>query len=114
MCSLVVNAQTGHTDEIPGSDSDIAYGDAMTTRVRRRRGTPTEGTYYRLRPDVKQTIANWSEQFDVPTWAIIEAMVDATTIGENGIPEGWVLPMPTEPIAMFDVTPEEAPHRRTA
>lgn len=86
----------------------------MTTRVRRRRGTPTEGAYYRLRPDVKQRIDDWSEQFDVPTWAIIEAMADATKIGEHGVPEGWVLPMPADPIAMFDVSTEEAPHRRSA
>ncbi len=85
----------------------------MTTRVRRRRGTPTEGSYYRLRPDVKQAIDEWSEQFSVPTWAIIEAMVHATKIGPNGVPEGWELPRPNEPIAMFDVT-EEAATRRTA
>lgn len=103
-----------HTAQIPESDSDIAYGDAVTTRVRRRRGTPTEGSYYRLRPDVKQTIDDWSQQFSVPTWAIIEAMVHATKIGANGLPEGWDLPAPTEPIAMFDVKAEEAPHRRSA
>ena len=104
-----------HTAEIRGSDIAIAYGVAMTTRVRRRRGTPTEGSYYRLAPDVKQTIIDWSDQFDVPTWAVIEAMVRATKVGSDGVPEGWVLPLPVEPIAMFDVDAEEvAPQRRTA
>ncbi len=80
------------------------------------RGTPTEGSYYRLAPDVKQSIDDWSVQFDVPTWAVIEAMVRATKIGSDGIPEGWVLPVAVEPIAMFDVDHEEAapPRRRTA
>ena len=102
-----------HTAKIPGSDIDIEYGVAMTTRVRRPRGTPPEGSYYRLAPDVKQSIDDWSVQFDVPTWA--EAMVRATKIGTDGVPEGWVLPVPVEPIAMFDVENEEAaPRRRTA
>jgi len=104
-----------HTAKIPGSDIDIEYGVAMTTRVRRPRGTPTEGSYYRLAPDVKQSIDDWSVQFDVPTWAVIEAMVRATKIGTDGVPEGWVLPVAVEPIAMFDVENEEAaPRRRTA
>lgn len=104
-----------HTAEIPKSDIDIAYGVAMTTRVRRRRGTPTEGSYYRLAPDVKQSIDEWADQFDVPTWAIVEAMVRATKIGSDGVPEGWELPVPVEPIAMFDVAVEEvAPQKRTA
>lgn len=100
---------------VPECDIDIAYGVRMTTRVRRPRGTPTEGSYYRLAPDVKQSIDDWSVQFDVPTWAVIEAMVRATKIGSDGIPEGWVLPVAVEPIAMFDVDHEEAaPRRRTA
>lgn len=99
----------------PVSDSDIAYGDGMTTRVRRRRGTPTEGSYYRLRPDVKQAIDDWSEQFDVPTWAIIEAMVDATKIGPNGVPEGWELPVATT-VTLFDTADLSGGHaaRKTA
>ena len=104
-----------HTAKIPGSDIDIEYGVAMTTRVRRPRGTPTEGSYYRLAPDVKQSIDEWAVQFDVPTWAIVEAMVRATQPGADGIPEGWVLPVPVEPIAMFDVDAEGvAPQKRTA
>jgi len=117
MCvaSSVMRTQTlfGHTAKIPDSDIAIEYGVRMTTRVRRRRGTPTEGSYYRLAPDVKQSIDDWALQFDVPTWAIVEAMVRATKPGSDGVPEGWVLPVPVEPIAMFDVE-GVAPQKRTA
>ena len=42
-------------------------------------------------------------------------MVNATKLGTDGIPEGWVLPVSVKPIAMFDVENEEdAPRRRTA
>lgn len=109
------HALVKHTAKIPRSDIAIAYGVAMTKRVRRPRGTAIEPSYYRITPEVKRQIDDWADQFDVPTWAVIEAMVNATKLGTDGIPEGWVLPVSVKPIAMFDVENEEdAPRRRTA
>lgn len=79
---------------LPELDSDIEYVRPMTARVRRRRGTPVEGAYYRLDPEVKAMIDDYADQFDVPTWAIIEAAMKAAKPGPNGIPEGWDLPEP--------------------
>ncbi|MDF2712016.1 MAG: hypothetical protein K0R62_7668 [Nonomuraea muscovyensis] len=78
----------------------------MTTRVRRRRGTPVEGAYYRLAPDVKAMINEYADQFDVPTWAIIEAAMKAAKPGPDGVPEGWDLPRPAS-APTLDL-PEEA------
>lgn len=104
-----------HTAALTESDSAIEYCVAMTTRVRRQRGTPTKGTYFRLAPDVNQLILDYSEQFGVPTWAIVEAALRAAKPGEDGVPVGWVLPVAVNPIAMLDVDIEEVTsHRRTA
>lgn len=94
---------------LPERDSDIEYVRPMTARVRRRRGTPVEGAYFRLDPEVKAMIDDYADRFDVPTWAIVEAAMKAAKPGANGIPEGWDLP---EPVAapMLDL-PEEASTR---
>lgn len=85
----------------------------MTTRVRRRRGTPIQGAFYRLDPDVKAQIDDYSERFQVPTWAIVEAAIRAAKPGANGIPEGWDLPDPAE-TPMLDLDGGEELMRRTA
>lgn len=54
-------------------------------------------------------IDDYADQFDVPTWAIIEAAIRAAKPGVNGVPEGWDLPEPvTAPT--LDL-PEEASPR---
>lgn len=104
-----MNYTCGRRRVLAESDSDIAYVHAMTARVRRRRGTPVEGAYFRLDPEVKATIDDYSDRFGVPTWAIVEAAIKAAKPGENGIPEGWDLPEPTA-APMLDL-PEEASTR---
>ena len=89
-------------------DSDISYVADMTTRVRRRRGTPIQGSYFRLDPEVKAQIDEYSDRFGVPTWAIIEAAIRAAN------PETWDLPT-TGDEPLFDLHDSEgAPVRRSA
>jgi len=85
----------------------------MTARARRRRGTPTQGVFYRLDPEVKAQIDEYSEQFQVPTWAIVEAAIRAARPGANGVPEGWDLPEPAA-APMLDFDSGEGHMRRTA
>lgn len=46
-------------------------------RVRRKRGEPTEGAFYRLTPEVKASIDAYSREYDVATWAVVEAAIRA-------------------------------------
>lgn len=60
----------------------------MTTPPRRKKGTPSKGSYFRLDPEVKARINEYSDRYGVPTWAIVEAAIRA------GDPETWGLPKP--------------------
>lgn len=55
-------------------------------RVRRKRGEPTEGAFYRLTPEVKASIDAYSRRYDVATWAVVEAAIRAFDPAESDLP----------------------------
>lgn len=84
------------------------YGQRMETatrrkRLRRKRGEPTEGAYYRLTPEVKAAIDAYSEEYDVATWAVVEAAIRAFDPARSELPELAALAAATPPDDLFSV-----------
>ncbi|XFF01835.1 hypothetical protein ACR5MH_0270 (plasmid) [Streptomyces sp. L7] len=88
---------------------------AMSSPIRRKRGTPTVGVQVDLAPDVKELIDRYMQAAGVPQWAIIEAAIRAGKPGPNGIPIGWDLPVAlNQPPLDLDQLSAEVPMRRSA
>ena len=90
-----MNIETRSCDTPAASDISIATPptvDLMSTRYRRRRGTPVEDLFVKVSPDVFAKIDELSAALDVPKWAIVEQAILAAEPDANGVPRGWQLP----------------------
>ena len=98
-----LNTPRRRAADIPYAYGSGPYGNAMSSKVRRKRGTPTEGLYVDVAPDVLQTIDQLSSQLGLPKWAIIEAAIRSARPGYGGVPIGWELPARGEELPIPDV-----------